>query len=37
MTVVGVSGNPRPAPAFDGMVHRDQLAQAAPSSTIWWY
>ena len=31
MTVVGISGNPRPAPAFDRMVHRDQLAQAASS------
>jgi D-2-hydroxyacid dehydrogenase (NADP+) len=31
MTVIGISGNPRPAPAFDRMVHRDQLAQAASS------
>jgi phosphoglycerate dehydrogenase-like enzyme len=30
MTVVGISGSPRPTRSFDRMVHRDDLLQVAP-------
>jgi phosphoglycerate dehydrogenase-like enzyme len=30
MTVVGISGSPRPTPGFDRMVHRDELLNVAP-------
>ena len=30
MTVVGISGSPRPTPGFDRMVHRDDLVKVAP-------
>jgi phosphoglycerate dehydrogenase-like enzyme len=30
MTVVGISGSPRPAPAFDRVVHRNELLKVAP-------
>jgi D-2-hydroxyacid dehydrogenase (NADP+) len=30
MTVIGISGSPRPAPSFDRMMHRDELLKVAP-------
>jgi phosphoglycerate dehydrogenase-like enzyme len=30
MTVIGISGSPRPAPSFDRMTHRDELLKVAP-------
>ncbi|MGH6665379.1 MAG: D-2-hydroxyacid dehydrogenase [Pseudolabrys sp.] len=30
MTVIGISGSPRPTPSFDRMVHRDELVKVAP-------
>jgi phosphoglycerate dehydrogenase-like enzyme len=30
MTVVGISGSPRPTPSFDRMAHRDELLKLAP-------
>jgi D-2-hydroxyacid dehydrogenase (NADP+) len=30
MTVVGISGSPRPAPSFDRVTHRDELVKIAP-------
>ena len=30
MTVVGISGSPRPTPSFDRMVHRNELVKVAP-------
>ncbi len=30
MTVVGISGSPRPTPSFDRMAHRDALMKVAP-------
>lgn len=30
MTVIGISGSPRPAPSFDRMAHRDELLKLAP-------
>ena len=30
MTVIGISGSPRPTPSFDRMAHRDDLVKVAP-------